>query len=89
VAYLLGYWPQELDHRFVSIWSVYACVIPMSPQLNALVHNVGSFLDGGANHPYVQPYVAFYIFQFTYLTSLQLAAIPLLDPARVAVEKVN
>lgn len=47
----------------------------------------GSFLDGGANHPQVKSRIFFVLNSYLKL-SLQIAAIPLLDPTRVEQERL-
>lgn len=52
----------------------------------------GSFLDGGANHPYVHMFhlgIPLLKTSSCSIYSLQLAAIPLLDPERVLQEKIS
>lgn len=49
LACVLGYWTEELDHGSLSVRSVGR----LEHKVFLAENKPGSFLDGGANHPYV------------------------------------
>ena len=49
LACVLGYWAKEFDHSAFSVRSVGQ----LEPVAFLAENKLGSFLDGGANHPYV------------------------------------
>jgi hypothetical protein len=84
---MLGHRTKEPGHSTFSI----RLVTRIERKLRlANTSGTGSFLDGGANHPYVYlEYTASSAIDTGTTFSLQLAALPFLEPSRVAEEKVH
>ena len=90
MACMLGHRTQELDHGPLSVRCAIGLYSNESVMGSHRLHLKGSYLDGGANHPYADPASSFLeSVRLTRVCRLQLAAIPLLDPDHVAHERVG